>query len=166
MDSNLSFTICFLIKDNHVLLIKRNKPPWLHHWNAVGGKLERDEKPHDGVIREVIEETGITMKKSDLLTFTAIVTWASSKGSNGKNGMYAFIAELAGNQLTWTEQRATREGVLAWKPLAWALDKQNPEIAQNLPAFLSLMLTQKKPMEYFCRFDKKGNFLKVEELSY
>ncbi|MBD3192836.1 MAG: NUDIX domain-containing protein [Candidatus Heimdallarchaeota archaeon] len=43
-----------------VLLIKRNKksiPP--NCWEDPGGKLEQSEKPEEGLLREIAEETGI-----------------------------------------------------------------------------------------------------------
>ena len=55
-------TICEIIKDNQILL--QYKAPGRFgegKWNGPGGKLKLDETPIDGVIREVKEETGLTI---------------------------------------------------------------------------------------------------------
>ncbi len=39
-----------------VLCVRRNYPPY--GWTTPGGRLEDNESPDDGVVREVLEETG------------------------------------------------------------------------------------------------------------
>lgn len=55
------------IKDDSVLLIKKARGPYTGKWDLPGGSLEFGEKPLDGLSREVLEETGLTVKKSSLL---------------------------------------------------------------------------------------------------
>jgi 8-oxo-dGTP diphosphatase len=45
--------------DDHVLVIRRDDTG---QWEAPGGVLELDESFEDGVRREVLEETGLTVK--------------------------------------------------------------------------------------------------------
>lgn len=55
-------TICEIIKDNRILL--QYKAPGRFgegKWNGPGGKLKPDETPVEGVVREVKEETGLTI---------------------------------------------------------------------------------------------------------
>ncbi|MHA2296885.1 MAG: NUDIX hydrolase [Candidatus Hodarchaeales archaeon] len=61
-------TLCFIMKKNHegteVLLLERNKKPDDFHdgrYVGLGGKLEANEAPRDGIIREVQEEAGIVI---------------------------------------------------------------------------------------------------------
>ncbi len=57
-------TLCYLIKDDKVLMVYRNKKENDYHkgkWNGLGGKFESGESPFDCAIREVQEESGLTM---------------------------------------------------------------------------------------------------------
>ncbi|MFX1284639.1 MAG: NUDIX domain-containing protein [Promethearchaeota archaeon] len=48
-------------KNNHFLILKRssNKDFAPNTWEPVTGRLERDENPENGVLREIEEEVGI-----------------------------------------------------------------------------------------------------------
>lgn len=69
------FTLCYIQKGSQTLMLLRNKKDNDYHgskWNGVGGKFELDESPEDCMHREVLEETGLVVKKynySGLLTF-------------------------------------------------------------------------------------------------
>lgn len=155
---SLPFTICFLIQESNVLLIKRIKKPWINHWNGVGGKLREGESPLSCIIRETREETGIDLTKAKKTMFTGIVTW---QGAAGKVGMYAYISFLSPQQLLWSGEKKTAEGNLAWKRLSWVLDKNNKTVARNVPHFLRPMLEKTQPVEYFCHFDGNGKLIDV-----
>lgn len=45
-----------LNEDGQILCVQRNYAPY--GWTVPGGRLEDGESPEDGVIREVLEETG------------------------------------------------------------------------------------------------------------
>lgn len=46
-----------------VLLVKRKNPPLAGQWSLPGGRVEHGEKLADAVKREVLEETGVTLKR-------------------------------------------------------------------------------------------------------
>jgi mutator protein MutT len=55
-------TICEIIKDDKLLLQHKAAGKFGEgKWNGPGGKLKPDETPLEGVIREVREETGLTV---------------------------------------------------------------------------------------------------------
>ncbi len=55
-------TICEIIKDGKLLLQYKAAGKFGEgKWNGPGGKLKPDETPTEGVIREVREETGLTI---------------------------------------------------------------------------------------------------------
>ena len=50
-----------------VVLVKRGHPPLAGEWSIPGGMLEVGETLREGVVREVREETGLTVEAADLL---------------------------------------------------------------------------------------------------
>ncbi len=100
-------TLCYIEQDNRYLMLHRIKKEHdVNHdkWIGVGGKFEADETPEECLLREVKEETGLTLLKyrcRGLLTFIA----------EGWESEYIFL-------YTATEFEGTlgecREGVLEW----------------------------------------------------
>lgn len=63
----LKATAGLLIEHNeNVLLVKRAQEPWKGAWYLPAGYLEADERPEQGALREVGEETGIEADISEL----------------------------------------------------------------------------------------------------
>ncbi|MBX9744984.1 MAG: NUDIX hydrolase [Chlamydiales bacterium] len=58
---------CYLEKDNRILLLQRaaNKLE-AGKWGVPAGKLEKDEAPLDAAVRELFEETGISIALSQI----------------------------------------------------------------------------------------------------
>ncbi|MEF9953284.1 MAG: 8-oxo-dGTP diphosphatase [Clostridium sp.] len=58
-------TLCYIRQNNKTLMLHRVKKEGDYHrgkYNGIGGKFEIGESPEDCVIREVFEETGLTIK--------------------------------------------------------------------------------------------------------
>lgn len=127
------YTICFIKRGTKLLLLNRNKKPAMGMWNGVGGKIEPNETPLEGVIREAFEETG--MQLSDV-TFAGSIILNSN---NGNLGMYAFVAELP-DYLAIETPLSTREGILEWKEIDWVLAEDNIGVISNLKCFLPKIL--------------------------
>ncbi|MBZ0177893.1 MAG: 8-oxo-dGTP diphosphatase [Melioribacteraceae bacterium] len=68
-------TLCYVQKDNHTLMLYRNKKENDYHegkWNGLGGKFELSESPEDCAVREVKEEAGLnvlSLKMKGFITF-------------------------------------------------------------------------------------------------
>lgn len=59
--------------ENHVLLIRKNKPVWqAGNYNAIGGKIEEGESAAQAMVRECFEECGIQTRTSDWRNFAKI----------------------------------------------------------------------------------------------
>jgi 8-oxo-dGTP diphosphatase len=59
-------TLVYAIRDDEVLLHRRVKSPNLGLWVAPGGKLEDGESPAECAMREMREETGLTIEEPAL----------------------------------------------------------------------------------------------------
>ncbi len=57
-------TLCAIIRDGRILLQRKAAGRFGEgKWNGAGGKLEPGEDPADGVIQEVLEETGLRIRE-------------------------------------------------------------------------------------------------------
>lgn len=75
-----SYVVGFLFDEDReeVVLVRKNRPAWQAGlYNGVGGKIEIGEEPADAMVREFMEETGVT-----------ITDWAHFLTLNGDDGSY------------------------------------------------------------------------------
>jgi mutator protein MutT len=56
-----------IVEDGRVLLVRRGTEPMLGQWTLPGGMLELGEALTAGVVREVREETGLTVEPLELI---------------------------------------------------------------------------------------------------
>jgi 8-oxo-dGTP diphosphatase len=56
-----------VVEEGRVLLVRRGTEPLKGHWSLPGGLLELGESLADGVVREVREETGLTVEPIELI---------------------------------------------------------------------------------------------------
>ena len=56
-----------IVDGDRVLLVRRATDPLKGEWSVPGGMLELGEKLRDGVCREVLEETGLTVEAGEVL---------------------------------------------------------------------------------------------------
>jgi mutator protein MutT len=66
-DSPLVGAGAVIIESGRVLLVKRGHPPLAGEWSIPGGLLEVGETVREAAVREVREETGLTVETADLL---------------------------------------------------------------------------------------------------
>lgn len=59
-------TLCFLLKDNKVLLAMKKRGFGVGKWNGVGGKVMEGEDIAAAAVREIKEEIGVTVVPKDL----------------------------------------------------------------------------------------------------
>ena len=100
-------TLCYIERDGQYLMLHRvKKANDASHdkWIGVGGKCEKDESPDECMLREVMEETGLTITRWQ---YRGIVTFISDVWPC--EYMHLFSAT------EWTgEQKECDEGDLEW----------------------------------------------------
>ena len=72
-------SLCYIEKDDKYLMLHRiskENDENAGKWIGIGGKFEAGESPEDCAVREVLEETGLTLKS---LSYRGIVTFVSDK---------------------------------------------------------------------------------------
>ena len=137
----LNSTQCYMGKDGRYLMMHRvkkavdaNKDKWI----GIGGKFEEGESPEDCVLREVLEETGLTL---DRWAYRGLVTFVSDKWET--EYMHIFTSDAFHGQL----REDCDEGVLEWigkwelldKPI-WEGDKLFLRLLEQDVPFFSLKL--------------------------
>lgn len=113
-------TLCYIEKDGKILMLYRNKKKNDQSegkWLGIGGKLEAGESPEDCVVREVLEETGLSLTK---LTPCGVVT---------------FISDVYDNELMFLYTANAFEGAVNYDCKEGELHWINKEEVLDLPAW-------------------------------
>lgn len=147
-------TLCYIENDNQYLMLHRvKKKNDLNRgmWIGVGGKFEEGETPEECLLREVLEETGLSLTDYKL---RGIVTFVSDCWENEYMHLYSAYS------FTGTLSDSS-EGDLAW------VDKIEVE---KLPMFLGdkifLRLIADKSYPYFSlKLCYEGTTLKSASLN-
>ncbi len=100
--SHLNSTVCYLKKDDKILMIKFSKK-WGQVFAPPGGKFESGETPLDCIKREFYEETGLTLINPRL---QGISYWKDS----AEGIIFIYTAEKCEGKLNVTSS----EGRLEW----------------------------------------------------
>jgi ADP-ribose pyrophosphatase YjhB (NUDIX family) len=90
-----------LVEDEagRVLLARRAWEPKQGQWSLPGGYVDHDESPKRAAIREVCEETGLTIEGLELLTLISEYDENGSKHHRGADLVVVYRARAAGGTL-------------------------------------------------------------------
>jgi 8-oxo-dGTP diphosphatase len=108
-------TLCYVKRDGHTLMVYRNKKVNDIHegkWNGLGGKFEAGETPEECVLREIFEESGLSIQNPNLC---GLLMFPNFKG----NDWYVFVftaRDFSGELID------SPEGRLEWIPDEKILD--------------------------------------------
>ncbi|GAB2568539.1 NUDIX hydrolase [Gracilibacillus alcaliphilus] len=143
-------TLCFVKRNNELLMLNREYAPMQGLWNGVGGKMTDGESPLECIVREIEEETGITVPHEAMLD-KGVITWVIDNHLTG--GLYVFQVNLD-KEYTYTTPRATNEGILDWKKLPWLLTEDNFGVGEMLPHYLPILLGDNNRYHHHCTIEK------------
>ena len=121
-------TLCFVKKDDKILMINRNKPPFMGMWNALGGHKEENESALECAIREIYEEGNLKVNDAKLIS---ISTW-----NYDDDEIYVYVSELDENFDTSIYPIKINEGIIDFKEIDWVLNLKNYGVIEDLRVFL------------------------------
>ncbi len=140
----LKTTLCYIEKDNKYLMLHRTKKENdtnFDKWIGIGGKFEKDETPTECVLREVKEETNLTL---NYVNFRGIVHFRNNFYPD--EDMYLFTSDSFCGSL-----KECDEGDLEWidkfelySLTLWEGDKIFLKELQNGNRFFELTLNYEK----------------------
>jgi 8-oxo-dGTP diphosphatase len=123
-------TLCFVFNGNDVLLMKRaaHKRVFPNKYNGLGGHIERDEDPLSGAKREILEESGLTVRDVRLRSVHNI-------DAGEATGIILFV------YTAWSDSREFQqigdEGTLHWIPTDKLADY---DLVEDLPLILPRLI--------------------------
>jgi len=137
----LNTTLCYIERDGCWLMLHRVKKEHdinRDKWIGIGGKFEDKESPEDCVLREVKEETGLTLTR---YRYRGLVTFVSDRYET--EYMHLFTADGFVGELIDCD-----EGALEWVPKervpalpTWAGDRIFLDLLARDVPFFSLKLS-------------------------
>jgi 8-oxo-dGTP diphosphatase len=104
-------TVLAYIKNNKILLIKRNNPPYVGKICLPGGKIHFGEHVQECAEREFLEETGI---KAQCKAIRGVVSEILHEKDEKIQHFLMFVCEMHGDE---TNIKHSSEGELNWYPI-------------------------------------------------
>ncbi len=121
-----------VFRDERVLLVRRGQPPSEDLWAIPGGSVEIGETLQEAAEREILEETGITVRAGEpVYTFDVI-----DRDSAGKIRFHYVIVDLAADYVTGEPKAGDDAAEARW------VTAQEIDALQVSPPTLKLLKTK------------------------
>ena len=159
-DKKINSTLCYIEKDGCYLMLYRNKKkndPCEGKWVGIGGKFEPGENADQCLMREVFEETGLSLTEYEFHGIIEFVsdTWPdedmylfSASGFSGRDDFPFYDSDKNGEGAGC--DFVCSEGDLYWIPV-------NKILSLNLwegdKYFLGPLIEGKKKINMTCRYE-------------
>lgn len=152
-------TLCYIEQDNKYLMLHRvSKENDINHgkWIGVGGHFKEGETPEECLLREVKEETGLTLTS---YRFRGIITFVSDKG--GCEYMHLYTADGFVGSTDYKQTELCSEGILKWVSKTQINDLK---LWEGDRIFLKLLLDDAKP--FSLKLEYRGDVLVNTSVAY
>lgn len=160
-------TLCYMEKGDQYLMLHRvkkkqdiNKDKWI----GVGGKFEDKESPEDCLLREVREETGLTLTE---YRFRGIITFITDRYETEYMHLYSAcgwegqMTECSEGELEWLDKDAVFD-LKIWegdKIFFWLMQHDAPFFSLRLEYVGDELVSYALDGEYHCqRYDGQNMY--------
>ncbi len=150
--ANLS--LIFIKHANKILLINRNKSPFMGMWNALGGHQEENETIEQCAIRECKEEGKVILEDATLIS---ISTW-----NFDDDNIYVYEGHLKNDFNPNIYPLKIDEGIIDLKDIDWLLNEHNLGIVPDLKIFINDIKNNIK-QNYHLIYSKDGKLLEYKK---
>lgn len=99
-------------RDDTVLLVKRGRAPRAGEWAIPGGRVEAGERLEEAVAREVLEETGITIRVGAMVYQLEYI----EHDSDGELAFHYVVLDYAAEYLSGEPRAGDDADETAWVP--------------------------------------------------
>lgn len=132
-----------IIKDNQVLLMKRNKGQMAGYYALVAGRVDDFETPSIAMIREAGEEAGITIANEDL-NFLSVLHRPKAYYKEGRSDIVEFIFHCE----KWTGNVENMEPHLCDEIGFYDIDNLPDQITETVKTVLHCWKTKQPYFEF------------------
>ncbi len=109
-----------IIKDNKLLLLKRNEEPFKDKWDLPGGYMSPEETPESAIKREVKEELGIDCTVIPIIELSGTAYW---KNKNFPILSHFFLVDIENQEIKLNEENTEFLWIplkdIKWQDIAW-----------------------------------------------
>ena len=133
-------TLCYIEKDNKYLMLHRTKKEIDFNkdkWIGVGGKFEENETPEECLLREVKEETGLTLlnyRLRGIITFISDIYETEYMYLYTADKFFGDIIDCDEGELAWVDKKDVPA-----LPL-WEGDREFLKLMDEYEGFFSMKL--------------------------
>lgn len=152
-----SFVLC-VNKNDEVLLQKRKKQPYLGIVNIPGGKVQFGESTQEAGIRELYEESKLTIESMKLKMIDEVRTYDFDEKVFAHIIAYTYVCREFNGKL----EQENQEGEMRWHSLDEIHKIENifPNLKKTIPKLInSQNLIIQETKRYM---DEEGNFIKYK----
>lgn len=102
-----------VLKGDHVLLVRRGRPPSMGKWSLPGGRQELGESAEDAARRELLEETGVVAGSIQLAANVDSI----HRDRDGRVRFHYTILDFAARWVEGDPTPGTDVSAAVWAPL-------------------------------------------------